>query len=627
MIGGGYRRQILLFLLAICIPYLVLIVLSIRGVRQDSDLREKRQLAERVAAARTQLLARLESIRRGETRIDLKTGESYRFPEVVMVARVSEGKLLLPWETDPIQKQNKDSLTAAPFSTVVRQCEQAEFTTPGIGSTAGCSERVLAVAASPVQQAYARMLSARLSDAAGRHDKALEEVESLLDGPANLTDEDGVPFQLYAVQRLIQAGRESGKVLDSFKAAVLARPWASPAACYQVKLIADRLSASPVSAELQPRIAALIRLSEQAEALAVDWARVGLRPRTKAWISYGDDPWLLGFLADGATVVAVWQKDAAAPVEAANSVRFVDARVANSEPLGDTFPGIRVIAAAPTGLPTRNDDTFERRLYYFALLLVAASTIFGGWLLWRDLRREVVVSKLRSQFVSSVSHELKTPLTSIRMMAETLQLGRVNDEATRAEYLETIANECERLSRLVDDVLLFSKMEQGKKTYRLRPIHVESVVNGAVRALEYPLRTEGFCLRTRVENPLPLVRADADALQQALLNLLSNAMKYSGEAREIDLDVQSEDGRIVLRVTDRGVGIPREEQARIFEKFYRAPTSENQTIPGTGLGLALVAQIAKAHGGRVAVDSAVGQGSTFSLFVPVEEDHESHPGD
>ncbi|MEO8658530.1 MAG: HAMP domain-containing sensor histidine kinase [Bryobacteraceae bacterium] len=627
MIGGGYRRQVLLFLGAICIPYAVLIVLSVRGVRQDSDLREKRQLVERVAAARTHLLERLETIRRGETRNDLKPGESYRFPEVVLVARVSDGKLLLPWETDPVAKQNKDELASPSFATVVRQCEQAEFSTPGVSSTAACSERALAVATSPVQKAYARMLSARLSDAAGRHGKALEEMESLLDGPASLTDEDGVPFQLYAVQRLIQAGRASGKVLDSFKAAVLARPWASPAACYQVKLIADRLSASAVSAELQPRIAALIRLSEQAEALAVDWARLGLRPQSKAWISYGDDPWLVGFLPDGATVIAVWQKDAAAPVEAANAVRFVDTRVANSEPLGEAFPGIRIIAAATTGLPSRNDDTFERRLYYFALLLVAASTIFGGWLLWRDLRREVVVSKLRSQFVSSVSHELKTPLTSIRMLAETLQLGRVTDEATQAEYLETITNECQRLSRLVDDVLLFSKMEQGKKSYRLRPVHVENVVNDAVRALEYPLRSEGFCLRTRVENPLPLVRADADALQQALLNLLSNAMKYSADARNIDLDVKREDSRIVLRVTDHGVGIPRDEQARIFEKFYRAPTAENQTIPGTGLGLALVAQIAKAHGGRVAVESAVGKGSTFSLFVPLEEDHESHPGD
>lgn len=627
MIASGNRRQILLFFGAICLPYLVLIVLSIRGVREESDQRQKRQLVERVAAARAQLVARLETIRRDETRADLKPGETYRHPEVVLVARMSEDKLLLPWETDTIARQNKEQLAAAPFSTVVRQCEQAEFTTPDATSAAACSQRARAAAVYPVQAAYARLLSARLLDAAGRHSQALEEMASLLDGPSSLTDEDGVPLQLFAVQRLVQAGRESERVRESLKAAALARPWAPPAACYQVKLISDRLSAGAVATELQPRIAALIRLSEQAEALAVDWPRLGLPEKSKLWISYGDDPWLVGHLEDGAAVVAVRQNDVAAPVEAANAVRFVDSRIPNSEPLGEMFPGIRLIAATTTGMPAPGDDTLQRRLYYFALLLVALSTVFGGWLLWRDLQREVRVSKLRSQFVSSVTHELKTPLTSIRMMAETLQLGRVADEATQAEYLETITNECERLSRLVDDVLLFSKTEQGKKTYRRRPTHMEDLVNDTVRALEYPLRREGFRLHTRVENPLPLVQADADALQQALLNLLSNAMKYSGDSRDIDLDVQREDGQLVLRVTDYGLGIPREEQGRIFEKFYRVPTPENQLIPGTGLGLALVTQIAKAHGGQVRVASTPGKGSTFSLFLPVEEIHESHPGD
>jgi signal transduction histidine kinase len=228
------------------------------------------------------------------------------------------------------------------------------------------------------------------------------------------------------------------------------------------------------------------------------------------------------------------------------------------------------------------------------------------------------MAELRSQFVASVSHELKTPLTAIRMFAETLQMGRSPDPDTQAEYLDTIVNECERLTRLVDNVLQFSKIEQGKKIYQFRPVRLAEVVSAAARAMRYPLEQQGFQLRVSVEDDLPAVRGDADALQQAILNLLSNAMKYSGESRSIDVDLRQEDGEAVIRVRDRGVGIAPELQTLIFEKFYRVPAAENQLIPGTGLGLTLVAHTAKAHGGRVEVRSAPSEGSTFSLCLPVE---------
>jgi len=165
---------------------------------------------------------------------------------------------------------------------------------------------------------------------------------------------------------------------------------------------------------------------------------------------------------------------------------------------------------------------------------------------------------------------------------------------------------------------MFSKAEQGKRTYRLRPVAPAEVVRDAARALEYPLSQHGFRLHMQVEEGLPLVHADRDALEQAILNLLSNAMKFSGDARDIELGLARSNGEIVVRVADRGIGIAPEEQSRIFDKFYRAPTRENQLIPGTGLGLALVAQIVKAHGGRVEVESAPGRGSTFRLRLPVE---------
>jgi signal transduction histidine kinase len=301
-------------------------------------------------------------------------------------------------------------------------------------------------------------------------------------------------------------------------------------------------------------------------------------------------------------------------------VRFVAARDAKGELLGENLPGLKVAFSAQPDSALAGHGSLQRWFSYVALLLVLSVTIFGAYLLWRDLQREVRLAEVRAQFVSSVSHELKTPLTAIRMFAETLQMGRSQDPETQAEYLDTMVNECERLTRLVDDVLLFSKIEQGKKAFQFKPASLAQVVAGAARAFQYPLAQQGFELQVSVEDELPPVPVDRDALQQAILNLLTNAMKYSGDARTIELALARRDQEAVIRVTDHGVGIAPEEHARIFEKYYRAPTRENQLIPGTGLGLTLVAQIVKAHGGRVEVRSAPGQGSTFLICLPIERE-------
>jgi signal transduction histidine kinase len=252
------------------------------------------------------------------------------------------------------------------------------------------------------------------------------------------------------------------------------------------------------------------------------------------------------------------------------------------------------------------------------LALVLGVALFGAYLALRDVNRDLHIAEVRSQFVASVSHELKTPLTSIRMFAETLAMGRSRDERTRSEYLETIVNESERLARLVDNVLDFSKIEQGKKIYRMQPVRLEDVAGSAVRALQFPLSQEGFQLHFTVEDNLPELRADPDAIQQAILNLLTNAMKYSGDSREIEMLVSARNGNALIEVSDHGLGLAASEQKRIFEKFYRAPSHEGHLIAGTGLGLTLVAHIVAAHGGRVQVESAPGAGSTFSIFLPVE---------
>jgi signal transduction histidine kinase len=286
------------------------------------------------------------------------------------------------------------------------------------------------------------------------------------------------------------------------------------------------------------------------------------------------------------------------------------------EPLGDGLLGLNVVLGPLRDAGLERSSSLRHSFYLLSLGLIVGMTMLAGYLMMRDMHRELTLADLRSQFVSSVSHELRTPLTSIRMFAETLRIRRA-DAKKSEEYLDTIIHESERLTRLLNNVLDFSRIERGQKTYQLLPTNLSDVVTSAARIMEYPLERQGFRLCVRVPETISPAYADRDAVEQAILNLLANAMKYSGRNREIELQLMPENGNAVIQVADHGVGIPENEHGKIFEKFYRAPTPSNQKIPGAGLGLALVAHIVKGHGGTVQVQSAPGEGSTFSIRLPL----------
>ena len=339
------------------------------------------------------------------------------------------------------------------------------------------------------------------------------------------------------------------------------------------------------------------------------------------WLSFGPEPWLvrtnprLGDLP--ASVVVVRAGPVSTALGEPGLAGVSTAPAPRSRPLGPSLPGLYVVAH-PLDARAAEGWSLPQQFYMAALALALTVALVGGYLLWRDVRRELRLAELRGHFVSSVSHELRTPLTAIRMFAETLRGGRLEQKETREEYLDTIVSESERLTRLVDNVLDFSRIERGKKTYRFRPTPLGAVVRAAARAVQYPLASQGFRLETEVEEDVAVARADPDALEQAVLNLLTNAMKYSGDSRDIELRLRSTDGSAEIQVADRGIGIPADEQTRIFEKFYRSPTRENELLPGTGLGLTLVEHVARAHGGHVTVESRPGEGSTFSIRIPLE---------
>ncbi len=284
---------------------------------------------------------------------------------------------------------------------------------------------------------------------------------------------------------------------------------------------------------------------------------------------------------------------------------------------GEALPLWRVALYQPDDLSPRGAIRRQSMLFMSAFALLLVVIVLGLVATYRLVRRESEMARLKSDFVANVSHDLKTPLSVIRLFGESLELGRVPDEATRREYYGVITRESERLSRLIDNVLDFSRIEGGRQRYDIVPTPIEPLVHEALDAFRYPLTQEGFKLEVNVEPDLPEVPLDDAAIKQALANLVDNAIKYSGERRRLRVSARCHAGEEVrITVADEGIGIPPAEIERIFEKFYRIGRSETQGRRGSGVGLALVRHIAEAHGGRVSVESQVGEGSRFTLHLP-----------
>jgi len=244
----------------------------------------------------------------------------------------------------------------------------------------------------------------------------------------------------------------------------------------------------------------------------------------------------------------------------------------------------------------------------------------GSWLIVSDLNRQLTLARQKTDFVSNVSHELKTPLTSIRMFSELLAEGRVSDPAKQRSYLAIITAEAARLTRLINNVLDFARMERGEKKYNFQPCDIVSLVRETAESYRPHLEANGFRFTCELPPEPARINGDRDALAQVIVNLLSNAEKYSDSRKEIILAVTRQTTPLPylqIKVMDRGLGVPQGSEEKIFEKFYRAHDSLSSGIQGSGLGLTLARQIARAHGGDVVYERREGGGSCFSLRLPL----------
>ena len=294
--------------------------------------------------------------------------------------------------------------------------------------------------------------------------------------------------------------------------------------------------------------------------------------------------------------------------EAGNAT--VVARIALPAPLD----GLALAAVLPGDDPAAALAFRNRTLYIALLVLLYIGIGVGFGLTIREMRRAYKLSRLKTDFVANISHELRTPLTSVRLFAETLRDGRAEGPEEVKECVELLASESERLSKLVEKLLSWSRLESGRATLEQERTEVPALldqIGEAYRAQQLPP------YQTEIEKGLPALSVDRDAIAQVVLNLLHNAVKYTGDEKRIRLRARRAGRSVAIEVEDNGPGIRPQDRKRIFERFYRADDLLSRKTEGTGLGLAISKKIVELHGGRLELDSRLGEGSTFRVLLPV----------
>jgi signal transduction histidine kinase len=510
------------------------------------------------------------------------------------------------------------------------------------------------------QRGYTEVQRARLLARLGRAREAEDQLADIIAEYGSLLDPNG--FLIGDLARLERAGLqlqrepESGtQAFEDLLDQILARRWVvgrggdAAVARRALSILETRLPL-PATVNRRNRLEDLSAALFQAERLLPELEVIGLQG-TLLKVSPGQFRYTRGVQALWATV---WLREnleafALDPVALGEAVADI---ATESTPAGAQ---IRLLALAPeTPLPEtlvahrtlnpwltswtlaaepRDPEGLAadfRRKRALRLLLIATSTLlitFGAFMLTRIVSREIELASMKTSFAASVSHELRSPITQIRLKGEALQLGLAESEVDRQKHYDAIVRESERLSRLVDNVLDFSAIERGIKQYHLRPGDIATTVASTVEMMRGSVESRGIRLELSLPEDLPAVWHDADAVAQVLTNLITNAMKYGASGRWIGVRLIEADGGVEVEVADRGIGISPQDAPHIFERYYRSSDPRARKHKGTGIGLAIVKYIMDSHAGRVSVASNPGRGTIFRLFFPFSNPATRQHGD
>lgn len=268
----------------------------------------------------------------------------------------------------------------------------------------------------------------------------------------------------------------------------------------------------------------------------------------------------------------------------------------------------------------------RQSFYILALILIMIVLTFGAIMTARMVNRELELARLKSDFVSTVSHEFRSPLTSIRQLSEMLQSGRIISDERRNQYYDVILEQSERLSLLVSNILDLAKIDEKRLKLDFEVVDIKELLTDLVVKARQHGGGEEIPIALKIDGDLPLVFVDSSAITRIMHNLIDNAIKYSGKCPEVLITASTNNNDLVITVEDRGIGIPREEIQKIFERFYRAGDELTRKVKGSGLGLALVKELVQAHGGFVRAFSEIDKGSIFTIRLPLAEDKEKRNG-
>jgi len=287
--------------------------------------------------------------------------------------------------------------------------------------------------------------------------------------------------------------------------------------------------------------------------------------------------------------------------------------------LSQFFPSWRLILFDKKGKTVELLIRKEKQLYGAILVGIFVLILIGATMTLRAAVHETEVARLKSEFISNVSHELKTPLALIRLFGETLELDQTRDPEKQRKFSRIIARESQRLSHLIENVLDFSKIDSRRKEYTLERADLVKVVASTLEAYKFYLRDQGFEFVVSLPPKPIFMPIDKDAISQAVLNLLDNAEKYSKENKFISVEVSLKNDQVWIAVEDRGPGIPESSMKHIFDKFYRSEHKHAREVQGSGLGLTIVKHIVENHGGQISVESELGRGSRFIIQLPIKD--------
>jgi signal transduction histidine kinase len=653
--GPGSPRRLLFFFLAVGVVLAaVMLWLGWKLVRQDQDLTAQRLQERRESAADLVVVALQKSLSRIDDRMNrlasLAPAELQK-QAAAEAASLPDDCVLILFRPDAAGDFPKRRL---PFYPVVRakpepppalfaEAERLEFRQrDSFAAVKALKEPALSP--DPQVRAAALLRIARNYRKLGRSDEALAAYGKL--GALKDAEIEGLPAGLVALQaRLLVLEQTEGIEAVRREAAVLQdglreRRWMLTRGAYEFYAAEVRRAlGNSGQAGRSTDDAKILALASAAEVLYREW-RADLpasgyrtlwesnQPLLAVW-RHADDrmdllllgpQWLKAQLEEGRCSGFARQGIAIVLTDAGGRP------VLGREVAGSPRQTIRM--SSETQLPwnvhavTVNPDTelassrAWSRILFVALGLISTLIIGGAYLVGRAVARDVAVSRLQSEFVSSVSHEFRTPLASLCLLSDLLASGRVAGEADRNAYYAVLVRESRRLRRLVEGLLNFGRMEAGAMAYRFETVDPAELVRELSGDFRQEVGASDFRIDVTTADDTPLVSADRTALGSAIWNLLDNAVKYSPGCRRIWVDVLREDGWAAIRVGDEGLGIPAAEQKRIFEKFTRGEAARRVGIEGTGVGLAMVRRILAAHGGQVRVESEPGRGSTFTLLLP-----------